>query len=108
MQTHSLTLLILALAATTFATRFVPMAWLSEIDLPAWMADWLRLVPGAVLAASLAQALLIDEGHLALSLGNVGLLAALPTFVVAWRTRSMIRTMFTGIAAYALLSRLLA
>ena len=98
--------LILGLALGTFALKLVPLTLLSRAALPAWLEDWLRLVPGAVLAASLAQALLVHEERLALSWHNTYVLAALPTFLVAWRSRNMILTMLTGIVSYALLLRL--
>ena len=107
MEASAITRLIAALAVSNFVTRYVPLAWLSRVALPGWAEDFLKLVPGAVLAASLAQALLIQDERLALSLGNPHLLAALPASVVAWRTRSMIWTMLTGIVAFALLGRLL-
>ncbi|MHB0857382.1 MAG: AzlD domain-containing protein [Anaerolineae bacterium] len=103
----ALTLLILALALGTYALRFLPLTALSRVNLPEWALDWLSLVPGAVLAASLAQTLLIQEEQLALSWSNAYLLAALPTFVIAWRTRSVILTMLVGMASYALLQNLL-
>jgi len=107
METMALTLLILGMALGTYLLRLLPMAVLSRVALPAWAQDWLGLVPGAVLAASLAQALLVQQERFALTWRNIYLLAALPTFLVAWRTRNVILTMLTGMAAYALLQRLL-
>ena len=102
----AITILILSLALGTLLQRFVPLAMLSRVSLPAWAEDWLRMVPGAVLAASLAQALLLREGELAIVLRNTYILAAIPTFLVAWRTRNMIVTMGAGILSFALLERL--
>jgi len=103
----ALTLLILGLALGTYLFRLLPLTALSRVTLPAWAQDWLSLVPGAVLAASLAQALLVQEEHLALSWRNAYLLAAIPAFLVAWRTRNVVLTMLSGMAAYALLQRIL-
>lgn len=108
METMSKTWLILALAAGTFAWRFVPFAVLAQVELPDWVKEWLRLVPAAILAASLTQTLLVQENHINMSWTNVELLAALPAFLVAWRTRSMILTMLSGMLGYALLQHLLA
>ena len=98
---------ILLLALGTFLLRLLPMAALSRASVPSWAEEWLRLIPGAVLAASLAQAILFDGDTLWLSWENPFLLAALPTALVAWRTRSVILTMFTGIAFYALFTAVL-
>lgn len=106
-NTSLITLLILGMALGTFTLRLVPIVLLSRFELPLWAREWLRLVPGAVLAASLAQTLLIRDEQLALRWDNPYLLAAVPTFLVAWRTRSVIWTMLTGMACFALLRALL-
>jgi branched-subunit amino acid transport protein len=98
----AITILILALAAGTFAIRFLPLNLLSRARLPGWVLDWLEYVPGAVLAAALAQALLVDGEQLLLTWRNPLLLAALPAMLIAWRTKSMVLTMALGMAAYAL------
>lgn len=108
METMANTWLILALAAGTFAWRFVPFALLARVELPDWAKEWLRLVPGAILAASLTQTLLVERNRVSLSWANVELFAALPAFLVAWRTRSMVLTMLSGMLSYALLHHLLA
>ena len=107
MEADQLTRLILALAVVTFAFRFVPLAWLTGRALPPSVEDWLGLVPGAVLAASLALDLVPAGNTSTISLVGPRLLAALPAFAVAWRTRSMLLTMASGMACYALLERLL-
>ena len=99
---------ILALAAATFALRYIPFAALARLSLPDWAEEWLRLVPGAVLAAMLAQTLLFPDGQAPLPWRNAYLLAAIPAVLVAWRTRSVVATMVAGVGSYALLSRLLA
>jgi branched-subunit amino acid transport protein len=101
------TLLIVGLALGTFLLRALPLTVLSRVTLPEWLHDWLRLVPGAVLAASLAQAIFAPEGDLLLRWRNPYLLAALPAVLVAWRTRNMILTMLSGMATYALVLYLL-
>ena len=107
METMAVTLLILGLALGTYLLRLLPLTALSRVTLPEWAQDWLGLVPGAVLAASLAQTLLVREEHLALSWRNTYLLAAIPAFLVAWRTRNVVLTMLSGMAAYALLQRVI-
>ena len=98
---------ILGLAAATFALRYVPFATLARLSLPAWVEEWLRLVPGAVLAATLAQTLLMPEGRWLLPWRNAHLLAAVPAILIAWRTRSVVATMAVGVGGFALLNLLL-
>jgi branched-subunit amino acid transport protein len=103
----AITLLILALAAGTFAIRLLPLNLLSRLKLPDWALEWLGFVPGAVLAAALAQAVLVDGEKLALSWTNAYLWAAIPAFVIAWRSKNMIFTMAAGMATYAIVARLI-
>ena len=98
-----ITRLILVLALGTWLIRALPLTILSGVALPAWLREWLRLVPGAVLAASLAQALLVQNDRLAISWRNVHLLAAVPAFLIAWRTHNMLLTMLAGMGTFALL-----
>lgn len=96
-------ILILACAAVTFLPRVLPLALLSRFNLPKWLLRWLAYVPIAVLAALLAQSVLISDGAIDLSMNNLGLLAVIPTLLVALRTRSLIWTVLTGVASMALL-----
>jgi branched-subunit amino acid transport protein len=103
----ALTLMILALAAGTYLLRLLPITLLSGTRLPDWLHDWLSLVPGAVLAASLAQTLFVPDGQFDFSWRNIYLLAAVPAVLVAWRSRNVLLTMLSGMAAFAVLQRLL-
>lgn len=97
----------LALAGSTFALRYLPFATLARLSLPSWAEEWLQLVPGAVLAATLAQTLLFPEGQPVPPWQNAHLLAAGPAILIAWRTHSVLATMAVGIGSFALLSLLL-
>jgi branched-subunit amino acid transport protein len=94
----------LGLATATLALRYVPFATLARLSLPAWLEEWLRLVPGAVLAAMLAQTLLLPEGQWLLPWRNAHLIAAIPAVLVAWRTRNVIATMAIGVGGFALIN----
>lgn len=101
----ALTALILAMAAVTFTYRYAPLALLERLTLPGWVYDWLDLVPAAVLAAMLCQA--IWPAGTPAPWMSPYLLAALPTALVGWRTRSMILTMGAGMISFALLTHLI-
>ncbi|GAP15585.1 predicted membrane protein [Longilinea arvoryzae] len=96
-------MLILASAAVTFIPRVLPLALLSRFNLPKWLIRWLGYVPIAVLAALLAQSVLLANGSIDLSFHNLALVAVVPTLLVALRTRSLIWTVLTGVASMALL-----
>ena len=91
----------------TYLPRVLPMLLLSGRKLSPWIARWLSFVPATVLAALLAPAILCPEKQLAISTGNSFLLAAIPSFFVAWRFKSFFGTVATGMVVVALI-RLLA
>jgi branched-subunit amino acid transport protein len=95
--------IIVGTALVTLIPRIVPLVVLSRIKLPALVERWLGYVPIAVLAALLAQAVAMPEGHLDLTLANPALLAALPVLIIAVITRSLIGTVAGGVLLMALL-----
>ncbi len=96
-------LLFLGMALVTYLPRMLPIVLLSRFRMPPLLQKWLEFIPAAVLSALLAQGLLLDGGKLALPPDNLALLAAIPAFAVAIRTRSLMSTVVAGIAAMALL-----
>ena len=95
--------IILGAALVTVVPRILPLALLSRMDIPDRAARWLGHVPVAVLAALLAQSVLLAGGRLDLSPNNLSLIAIIPTLLVALRTRSLVGTVLTGVASMALL-----
>jgi branched-subunit amino acid transport protein len=107
MDVRGSVLLVIALSAlVTVIPRVAPFVLLSRAVLPGWVARWLDYVPIAVLAALFAQEVTVAEGRLALPPNNLGLIAAVPTLLIALTTRSLIATVASGVVAMALLRRL--
>ncbi|HEX9118873.1 MAG TPA: AzlD domain-containing protein [Anaerolineae bacterium] len=96
-------LIIVGCAAVTFIPRVLPLVLLSRFTLPDRAVRWLGYVPVAVLAALLAQSVLLANGRIDLSPTNLSLIAVIPALIVAIRTRSLIGTVAAGVAAMALL-----
>jgi len=96
-------LIIAGAALVTFIPRVLPLMLLSRIQIPEWGMRWLNYVPIAVMAALVAQELFISDGSLSLSSNRAELLAALPTFLVAVKTRSLLGTVITGILSLMVL-----
>ncbi|SMB94937.1 Branched-chain amino acid transport protein [Thermanaeromonas toyohensis ToBE] len=96
-------LVILGMALVTYLPRMLPLVLLSRTQLPNIFLRWLSYIPAAVLAALLAPALFLPEGKFAL-VGNPYLLAAIPTSLIAIRTRSIALTILCGMAAMVLLN----
>ncbi|MDR3265070.1 MAG: AzlD domain-containing protein [Synergistaceae bacterium] len=87
------------MTAVTFLPRVIPILLLSDRKLPPAAERWLSLIAPAILSALLFPELLFVHG----ATPAVPLLASVPTFFVAWRTKSLFKTVITGIAAVALL-----
>lgn len=90
-------LIIVGTALVTFIPRVLPLMVLSRIELPEWAMRWLNYVPISVMAALIGQELLMHDGEI--SLLNLEALAALPTFLVAIMTRSLLSTVVAGITS---------
>jgi branched-subunit amino acid transport protein len=96
MDQEKVFLTILGMTVVTYLPRFLPTWLLAQRELPTGLQRWLRFVPGAVLAAMLAPSLVLRDGQVSLRADNLFLWAAVPTFVVAWMTRSFVGTVVTG------------
>jgi branched-subunit amino acid transport protein len=94
-------LTILGMALVTYLPRLLPAWILAKRELPPLVRAWLRNVPVAVLAALTLPALLVRDQRVDLSPGNLYLWAAVPTLLVAWRTRSMFGAVAVGMVIVA-------
>jgi branched-subunit amino acid transport protein len=99
----SVLLIIVGCGLVTVLPRVLPLAILSRFELPDPVVRWLGYVPVAVLAALLAQTVLLAGGRIALPPENLAGLAILPALFVAIRTRSMLGTVAVGVVAMAVL-----
>lgn len=95
--------LLLGMGIVTYLPRVLPLLLLAERNLPQGFRDWLGLIPVAILAALLAPGLLIDAGSRSLALGKPELLAAIPTLLLALRTRSLGTPVIFGMGFYWLI-----
>jgi branched-subunit amino acid transport protein len=95
--------LLLGMGAVTYLPRVLPLVLLAERNLPQGFRDWLSLIPVAILAALLAPALVVDSSSQSLSLGKAELFAAIPTLLLALRTRSLGTPVIFGMAFFWLI-----
>jgi branched-subunit amino acid transport protein len=91
-------ILITGMALATFACRYPVLALVSLIPLPASLLAAMRFVPPAVLAAIIAPAVLMPNGHIAVSLDNSHLIAGLVAALVAWRSQNLMLTIVVGMS----------
>lgn len=79
---------------------------LSRLELPVWAIRWLKHIPVAILTALIAQELLLSDGTFSIADNILKLWAALPTFLVAIFTRSLLSTVLTGVISMMILRML--
>lgn len=100
-------LIIVGMALVTYIPRILPLLLLSSRSLPPVVREWLSLLPPALMAALVAQAVLMADGRPFLSLSNPALVPAITSMAVALRTGSLGLTVVAGMAAAALWHRFL-
>lgn len=99
--------IILSLGIVTYAIRLSFLILPPRVALPRKIRDALGLVPPAVLAALIAPELLRPGGAWDLSAHNGRLIAGGVAVLIAWRTKSALATVGTGMAALWVLQALL-
>jgi|SRR6185369_1099728 len=100
MNNRDFVLLLLCMGAVTYLPRMLPLVVLSRRQLPAWFAEWLELIPAAILSALIAPPLFAQAEPRSLLLGKPELLVAVPTLLFALKTRSLAGTVLVGMSCY--------
>jgi branched-subunit amino acid transport protein len=103
----NLWLVILLAGLLTYGTRLSFILLLERIKVPDWFRRGLRFVPAAVLSAIILPELATYNTSLDLSLRNPQLYAGALAVLVAWRTKSVLLTILTGMAALLLIQAVL-
>lgn len=101
MDQQTIFLTILGMAVVTYIPRLVPVMFLSSRSLPPLINSWLRYVPISVLAAMVMPGLVLQEKRISMGLDNLFLWAAIPTLVIAWRTKNLFGSVIIGMAVVA-------
>ncbi len=100
MQSSPLALLtILGMALVTYLTRIGGLWLMSHVSLAGRLKAWLEYLPGTILVAIVAPAVL------GAGLAEVG--AALATLLVAIRTRNVLVSMLVGVGVVLVLRKIL-
>ena len=97
-------IIIIGMMFVTLMPRVIPISLLSGRRIPNIIERWLSLIAPAILSALLMPELLLDRSgqEVSLSFYNLYLFAALPTFFIAWKTKSLFGAVVIGIATVAL------
>ncbi len=95
--------MLLGMSLVTYLPRVLPLVLFKNFQLPDLLLKWLGYIPTAILAALLLPSLLIRNGQLNIASHNEYLIAALPAFLVAKTSKSMVWTVLAGMGAVMLL-----
>lgn len=95
------------MAAATYLSRALTVVFFPNLPLPGFVRKGFRHIPAAVIAALVVPSLVMPEGVPLLPWRNPDLLAGLIAAVTAVRTGSVPITLFAGVAAAALLRRIM-
>jgi branched-subunit amino acid transport protein len=90
-------LTLIGMGIVTYLTRVFFLVGKKDEVMPKFVIRALEFVPVAVLSAIVAPMVLAPEGKLALTYDSPYLIAGLLTFVVAFISRNLIITVFSGI-----------
>jgi branched-subunit amino acid transport protein len=93
-------ILVLGMGLVTYLPRWLPLFMLAQRSVPGWLAEWLDLIPVAILGAILLPLLVIAGEPRHLELFRPELVAAVPTFLFALKTRSLSGTVMVGILIF--------
>lgn len=87
------------------ACRVLPLLFLKGKELPEHVAKALGFIPPAAFAALVANDLFSAQTFTFDSFALlIPLLAAIPVFIVAWLSKSLVWSVIVGVAAFALLT----
>ena len=98
---------ILGMGLVTFLPRWLPLVYLTKRNLPAWLVEWLDLIPAAILSALLLPELVTSGAPRSLDLLRPELMAAVPTFLFAIFTKSLGGTVIVGMFLFWLVGKVL-
>jgi branched-subunit amino acid transport protein len=102
---QSYLILLLMMGAVTYLPRWFPLVLLSRRTVPPWLDMWLDMIAPAILSALLLPVLLTFGDPRHFDLWHPELIAAIPTFVFAWRTKSLGGSVIVGMLIYWLVGK---
>ncbi|MGS0764329.1 AzlD domain-containing protein [Syntrophomonas curvata] len=103
MSDTSILLMICGVSAVSLLPRMLPVALLSRWEFPRLLQKWLSFVAPAVLGGLAALSVLAPQGYINFRPHNLYIWAAIPTFIIAVKYRSLFYTLLAGIITMAVL-----
>lgn len=97
---NTIWIVIIGMGVTNFALRFVPMAALSRMHLPAPLMRWLSYIPISVMGALFAKEVLLPSTKYHPVIANPGIYGALISMITFKFTRSFIGSTLAGVISF--------
>jgi len=98
--------IVLGMGIVTYVPRWIPLVALSRRQLPRWFVEWLDFIPAAILSALIVPLLVTAGEPRHLDFFRPELLVALPTFIMALKTRSLGGTVVVGMVLFWLAGKI--
>jgi len=99
--------IVIGMGLVTFLPRWIPLFFLAKRSLPPILAEWLDLIPPAILSALLLPELLTTGDPRHMVLFQPKLLVAIPTFIFALKTKSLGGTVVVGMLLFWLAGKVM-
>jgi len=100
-------ILVVGMGFVTYIPRWIPLFFLSKRKLPPLIIEWLDLIPAAILSALLLPELITAGSPRHIEIFRPELLAAIPTFLFAVKTKSLGGTVVLGMLFFWLFEKMM-
>lgn len=97
-------LLIIGMAIVTYIPRFLPILLLSKKEISPSLSRWMSFIPVSIFAALVASDMFFWEDSFSLQpIENIKLIPSALVLIVAYKTKSLLWSMISGILSMTLL-----
>ncbi len=93
-------LLIAGMGLVTYIPRYLPLFFLAQRALPRWLIEWLDMIPVAILSVLVFSEIFLSGSPRHLDLLQTRSLVAIPTLLIALKTKSLGWTVISGMILY--------
>ncbi len=94
---------VMIIGLGTYLFRAGSLSLGSRVKWPVFAQRWLEQVTPAILGALLAPLILTDHSQLIVPWSNAGLIALIPTGLIAWKTKHLLWTVSMGVISFAII-----
>lgn len=99
-------LLIVGMGLVTYIPRYLPLFFLARRNLPRWFIEWLDMIPVSILSALVFSEIFLSGAPRHFDPLQIKSLVAVPTFLIAYKTKSLGGTVISGMILYWIAERL--